>query len=358
MQGNKRHQYYMDRAFELAELGKPYVRSNPAVGCVIIHKDTIIGEGFHREFGGPHAEINAILSVQSGDIDKLKEATFYITLEPCSFVGKTPSCANHLIETGVKHVVIGSLDPNPKVRRRGVQMMREQGVYVEVLNYAQTNANLNPGFYSAMLHGRPYVTLKWAQSSDGFIGQKGQGSVPISGQKSQRFTHTWRSEHHAILVGSNTILEDNPRLDVRLIEGESPQVIILDRRGRLTGNEMIFSLGREVWIFSYEKKEIKHHRWITVDSDKHLIISVFEAMLAEEMNTLFVEGGRQTHQAFLDGPMWWDELRYFTSKKSLGEGIQAPMLPDDSAPYKTLDVGDDELIILRSKQTWQNFISL
>ena len=348
----------MDRAFQLAELGKPYIRSNPAVGCVIIHKDTIIGEGYHKEFGGPHAEIHAISSVQSVDMDKLKEATFYVTLEPCSFVGKTPSCANHLIKTGVKHVVIGSLDPNPKVSGRGVEVMRDQGVHVEVLNYAQTNANLNPGFYSAMLHGRPYVTLKWAQSKDGFIGQSGQGSMPISGPKSRHLTHTWRSEHHAILVGSNTILEDNPRLDVRLVEGECPQVIVLDRRGRLTGNETIFALGREVWVFSHIEKENKHHRWITVDSDKPLIPMVFETMLAQEMNTLFVEGGRQIHQAFLDGRMRWDELRYFTSREMLGHGITAPAIPADCTTYVTEDVGDDAMVILRSKQTWQNFISL
>ena len=144
-----------------------------------------------------------------------------------------------------------------------------------------------------------------------FIGQSGQGSMPISGPKSRYLTHSWRSEHHAILVGSNTILEDNPRLDVRLVEGESPQVIVLDRRGRLTGNETIFALGREVWVFSHTEKEINHHRLITVDSNKPLIPKVFELMLAHEMNTLFVEGGRQIHQAFLDGPMWWDELRYF-----------------------------------------------
>ena len=358
MQGNKRHQFYMDRAFQLAELGKPYIRSNPAVGCVIIHKDTIIGEGYHKEFGGPHAEINAISSVKSVDMDKLKEATFFVTLEPCSFVGKTPSCANHLIDAEVKHVVIGSLDPNPKVSGRGVEMMREQGVHVEVLNYAQTNANSNSGFYSAMLQDRPYVTLKWAQSKDGFIGQKGQGSMRISGPKSRHLTHTWRSEHHAILVGSNTILEDDPRLDVRLVEGESPQIIVLDRRGRLTGNETVFSLGREVWIFSYQVKEIKDHRWITVDSNTPLIPKVFEVMLAHEMNTLLVEGGRQIHQAFLKDPMWWDELRYFTSRERLGHGIEAPSIPADCAPYITEDVGDDEMVILRSKQTWQNFISL
>ena len=348
----------MDRAFQLAELGKPYVRSNPAVGCVIIHNDTIIGEGYHKEFGGPHAEINAISSVKSGDLDKLKEATLYVTLEPCSFVGKTPSCANHLIETGVKHVVIGSLDPNPKVSGRGVGMMRARGIQVEVLHYAKTNANLNPGFYSAMLHSRPYVTLKWAQSKDGFIGQLGKGSVPISGPKSRYLTHAWRSEHHAILVGSNTILEDDPRLDVRLVKGESPQVIVLDRRGRLTGNEKVFTLGWEVWVFSHTEKEMKNHRWITVDSNKPLIPKVFATMLAHEMNTLFVEGGRLIHQAFLEGPMWWDELRYFTSKEMLGHGIDAPAIPADCTPYVKEDAGDDEMVILRSKQTWQNFISL
>ncbi len=347
----------MDRAFELAGLGKPKIRSNPAVGCVIIHNDTIIGEGYHKEFGGPHAEINAISSVKSGDLDKLKEATFYVTLEPCSFVGKTPSCANHLIEMGVKHVVVGSLDPNPKVAGRGVEMMRARGIQVEVLDYAETNANLNPGFYSAMLHGRPYVTLKWAQSKDGFIGQIGQGSMAISGPESRNVTHSWRSQHHAILVGSNTILEDNPRLDVRLVEGESPQVIVLDRRGRLIGNEKIFSLGREVWVFSHAAKEINDHRWITVDSAQPLIPVVFETMMAYEMNTLFVEGGRLIHQAFLEGPMWWDELRYFTSRDVLGHGVSAPDIPADSVPYVREEVGGDEMVILRAKQIWQNFIS-
>ncbi|MGB0457001.1 MAG: bifunctional diaminohydroxyphosphoribosylaminopyrimidine deaminase/5-amino-6-(5-phosphoribosylamino)uracil reductase RibD [Chitinophagales bacterium] len=347
----------MDRAFELAGLGKPKIRSNPAVGCVIIHNDTIIGEGYHKEFGGPHAEINAISSVKSGDLDKLKEATFYVTLEPCSFIGKTPSCANHLIEMGVKHVVVGSLDPNPKVAGRGVEMMRARRIQVEVLEYSETNANLNPGFYSAMLHGRPYVTLKWAQSKDGFIGQTGQGSMAISGPESRNVTHSWRSQHHAILVGSNTILEDNPRLDVRLVEGESPQVIVLDRRGRLTGNEKIFSLGREVWVFSHAAKEINDHRWITIDSAQPLIPAVFETMMAYEMNTLFVEGGRLIHQAFLEGPMWWDELRYFTSRAVLGHGVSAPDIPADSVPYVREEVGGDEMVILRAKQIWQNFIS-
>ena len=258
---------------------------------------------------------------------------------------------------GVKHVVVGSLDPNPKVAGRGVEMMRARGIQVEVLEYAETNANLNPGFYSAMLHGRPYVTLKWAQSNDGFIGQIGQGSMAISGPESRNVTHSWRSQHHAILVGSNTILEDNPRLDVRLVEGESPQVIVLDRRGRLTGNENIFSLGREVWVFSHAAKEINDHRWITVDPTQPLIPAVFETMMAYEMNTLFVEGGRLIHQAFLEGPMWWDELRYFTSRDLLGHGVSAPDIPADSVPYVREEVGGDEMVILRAKQIWQNFIS-
>ena len=149
--------------------------------------------------------------------------------------------------------MIGSLDPNPKVSGNGVEMMRARGIQIEVLQYAETNANLNPGFYSAMLNGRPYVTLKWAQTKDGFIGQTGQGSMPISGTKSRLLTHAWRSEHHAILVGSNTVLEDDPRLDVRLVEGESTSHV-LDRRGRRRKGNDILLRSRGVGFFPSRKR--------------------------------------------------------------------------------------------------------
>ncbi|WP_420148514.1 bifunctional diaminohydroxyphosphoribosylaminopyrimidine deaminase/5-amino-6-(5-phosphoribosylamino)uracil reductase RibD, partial [Spirosoma sp.] len=216
------HQFML-RALELASLGRGHVSPNPMVGCVIVYEPDgpnaeprIIGEGWHQRYGDWHAEVNAIRSVRPDDAHLLPEATVYVTLEPCSHWGKTPPCADLLIENRVKRVVCCNDDPNPLVAGRGFSKLRAAGISVETGLLAEQGRSLNARFFTFFEQKRPYVILKWAETTDGFIAGEGGQPVKISGELSHRLVHRWRSEEDAIMVGTNTARVDNPRLNIRL----------------------------------------------------------------------------------------------------------------------------------------------
>jgi len=245
----------MQRALDLAERGKGAVRPNPMVGCVIVHEEKIIGEGYHEQYGGPHAEVQAFASVS--DPQLLAEATVYVSLEPCSHWGKTPPCANLLVEKGIKSVVVATLDPNPLVAGKGVQLLEVAGISVQVGLLEQEARWQNRRFFCQQEKHRPYVILKWAQTQDGFIARENFDSKWISGTQSRQLVHQWRAEEQAILVGKNTALHDNPRLNVRDWTGSDPIRVVLDSKLELPTDLHLFDQQiPTLYLYYPEKRKI------------------------------------------------------------------------------------------------------
>lgn len=288
------NEIFMRRALQLARGGEGRVAPNPMVGAVVVARDRIIGEGFHRTYGGPHAEVNAIDSVKEADLPLLREATVYVTLEPCSHYGKTPPCALLLVEKGVKRVVIGAPDPNPLVAGRGVSMLREAGIEVTEGVLLDECMAINRRFMTFHSLHRPWILLKWAQSADGFMAAIDEAGNPrpvtFSNPLSSVWMHRERAGVQAIMVGSHTILTDHPRLDVRLWAGNNPEKI-----GCPHGLDL---------------------RRLMNDLTRRGITS------------LMVEGGPTLLASFIREGLY-DEIRIETAPATLGKGLRAPLLPPD-----------------------------
>lgn len=290
----------MRRALELARHGELDASPNPMVGAVIVAPDgRIIGEGWHRRHGEGHAEVNAVASV--ADPSMLRDATMYVTLEPCSHYGKTPPCASLIIGKGIPRVVIGCLDPFEKVSGRGVNMLREAGVEVITGCLEAECVALNRKFMTAHRLHRPYVTLKWAESADGYI--DGHVSTPVTSM----LVHKLRATHDAILVGSGTVLADRPSLDTRLFAGRSPLRVILDRRGR-TG-------------MASEDNTL-------VYSDYSELIEVLSDLYSRGVTSLLVEGGADVLRSFMAAGLW-DAIRIERGTVNFGGNVKAPELNGD-----------------------------
>lgn len=277
------------------------------VGCVIVHDSNIIGEGFTSPYGGAHAEVNAINSVK--DKSLLKEATLYVTLEPCSHFGKTPPCSHLIIDHGIKNVVIGCVDDNKKVAGQGIAKLKEAGCNVTVGVLEHDCKEHHKRFFTFHNKKRPYTILKWAETADGFIAplhKKVKQPVWITNQYSRQLVHKWRAEEQAILVGTNTVLEDNPSLTTRDWKGKHPIRIVLDK------NE---TLSKDFKVFDNEAETIL----IRDTSAETICDSLFEA----NINSVIVEGGAKTLQLFMNSGLW-DEARVFIGQSDFREGIKAP----------------------------------
>ena len=328
---------FMQRALDLAERGKGAVHPNPRVGCVLVHKGKIIGEGYHQQYGGPHAEVNAIASVN--DPQLLAEATAYVSLEPCSHYGKTPPCANLLIEKGIKSVVVATLDPNPLVAGKGVKLLEEAGISVQVGLLEQEARWQNRRFFCKQEKHRPYLILKWAQTQDGFIARENFDSKWISGTQSRQLVHQWRAEEQAVLVGKNTALHDNPRLNVRDWTGTDPIRLVLDSKLELPSNLHLFDQQIPTLCYNTLKnKSLPNLEWVKLPE-----LSL-EALLADlqarNIQSVLIEGGSQVLQQFLAAGLW-DEARVFTSPITFERGIAAPTFTQ--VPAESYAVGEDQL---------------
>lgn len=241
----KTHHKWMKEALELASLGKGYVSPNPLVGCVVVdNKGNKIGEGFHKKFGESHAEVNAISSITNKEL--LSGATVYVTLEPCSHIGKTPPCADMLAALPLKEVIIAMKDPNPKVNGNGIRILKNAGIKVQVGILESEAEKLNEFFIHHQNFGRPFITLKIAQTADGFLAAADGDSQWISGKQSRKKVHEWRAEYDAVLIGRTTAMADNPSLTVRHIKGRQPKRIVIDGP---------FELPRDLNVFSDKYEE-------------------------------------------------------------------------------------------------------
>ncbi len=313
----------MQRALQLAWNGLGQVSPNPMVGCVVALDGKIIGEGYHQKYGGPHAEVNAINSVT--DKSKLRQATVYVTLEPCSHQGKTPPCADLLITHQVKRVVVAAGDPNPLVNGRGIEKLRNAGINVDTGIYEAEAMKQNARFNTFFQKNRPYIILKWAQTRDGFIARSDFSSKWISNSSSRQLVHKWRTEEDAILIGKNTAIYDNPKLTSRDWKGKDPLRVVLDRKKMLEKNLNLFTDEKPTLVYTLQSPEaLKQTEWIRL-AENHFLEDLLSDLHKRKIQSLIVEGGSATLQAFIDKGLW-DEARVFIGSNTFKEGISAPKL--------------------------------
>ncbi len=317
------------------------VAPNPMVGCVIVHNNEIIGEGYHEHYGGHHAEVNAINSVKNKDL--LKDSTFYVSLEPCNHHGKTPPCSDLLVHHKVKRIVIGCVDSFEKVAGKGIEKLKAAGIEVIINILEKECLELNKRFFTFHEKKRPYIILKWAQTQDGFISREKddiQNNNWITGEESKTLVHQWRSEEAAILIGYNTALIDNPQLNTRLVEGENPLRLIIDKNLSLPAHLHIFDNSTPTIIFnSIENKKVENTEWVKVASIQEIIDFLYH----RNITSITIEGGAKTLQNFIDLNLW-DEALVFVADKIFESGVKAPLI--DRKITTEVAVGSDKLLIL------------
>ncbi len=314
---------YMQRAFDLARLGIGSVSPNPQVGCVIVKEGEVIGEGWHQVYGQPHAEVNAVASVK--DQSQLAGSTVYVNLEPCSHTGKTPPCAELLIKQKVKKVVIANIDTNPLVGGTGIRKLSEAGIEVVTGVLEKQGRELNKRFFTFHEQDRPYIILKWAQTTDGFIARSNYESKWISNEFSRQLVHKWRSEEDAVLVGTKTAAHDNPMLTVRDWSGRNPMRLVMDRFLRLPDTLNLFDRKVQTICFNLLKHEEHANLTLIRLDERDFIKSILDYLVKEKIQSVMVEGGSLTLALFIEAG-WWDEARIFTSPRLFHSGIQAPKL--------------------------------
>nr|WP_314896509.1 bifunctional diaminohydroxyphosphoribosylaminopyrimidine deaminase/5-amino-6-(5-phosphoribosylamino)uracil reductase RibD [uncultured Flavobacterium sp.] len=344
----KTHEKYIKRCIELAKNGLGTTYPNPLVGSVIVYNDTIIGEGWHKKAGEPHAEVNAVNSVK--DKSLLKKATIYVSLEPCSHFGKTPPCCDLIIKNKIPNVVIGTIDPNIKVAGNGIKKLIEAGIQVTVGILEAECHELNKRFFTFHEKKRPYIILKWAESQDGFIApleKDEKKPVWITTVYSRQLVHKWRTEEQAILVGTQTVIDDNPKLNARDWYGNNPIRLILDQNNRIPEDSHIFDIETKTIVFSKSKTTIEKENTIfeVIDFEQNIAKQIVKALYQHQIQSVIIEGGRQTVQTFIDANLW-DEARIFVGNIQFTAGTKAPIL--DKKPFEKYSIGNDELIISRN----------
>lgn len=320
----------MFRCLQLALAGKGQVSPNPLVGAVIVHKGKIIGEGYHRQYGTAHAEPQAIASVK--DQSLLKDSTLYVNLEPCSHYGRTPPCASLIIEKQIPRVVIGSFDPYPEVSGRGICLLKEAGIEVETNFLREECEEINKRFLTFYRKNRPYIILKWAQSSDNFIDRKrtqGEEIPPVhfSNELTRLFVHKQRAEEDAVLIGTNTALLDNPSLNIRFWSGKNPIRVILDKQLKIPSNYHLYNMEMAPSLFLTEKEydSTENILFGKIDSNQHLPSQILQILHELKIQSLIIEGGFRLLSLFINEKLW-DEAHIEVSPITLKEGVLAPTL--------------------------------
>ena len=339
---------YIKRCIELAKNGLGTTYPNPLVGCVIVYENKIIGEGWHKKSGEAHAEVIAIESVQNKEL--LSSSTLYVSLEPCSHFGKTPPCADLILKYKIPNVVIGTIDPNSKVAGKGIQKLKDSGVNVTFGILEKECNELNKRFFTFHRKNRPFIILKWAESSDGFISPKNkdeQKPVWISNEYSRQLVHKWRSEEQAILVGTQTIIDDNPSLTVRNWVGNNPIRVVIDRENTIDSSYNVFDNQAKTIVFS--NKEVTSNsdtiQYIKVDFDKNSTQVIVDKLFENNIQSIIIEGGKKTIQSFIDAHLW-DEARVFIGGINLNKGTKAPKI--NNTIYSKSYLKKDTLLTYRN----------
>jgi diaminohydroxyphosphoribosylaminopyrimidine deaminase/5-amino-6-(5-phosphoribosylamino)uracil reductase len=326
---------WMQRALDLALLGDGFVAPNPLVGCVIVNNNTLIGEGYHANYGGPHAEVRAFNSLN----EAAKGATVYVTLEPCSHFGKTPPCADLLIREQVRRVVIANLDPNPLVAGKGVQRLLQAGIDVDIAVLSNQGADLNRKFFHFYEQKRPWITLKFAESADGFIADSRSKPIRFSNELSQKLVHKLRTQHQAILIGVNTAESDNPQLSNRFWPGNSPIRMVIDPRNRMSRDRILITDDAPLRIFTNTYTHTQGQKqWIALG--ENMLDGLMDYCFKNNIQSILVEGGTKTLESFSNAGLG-DEILKIKSNILLHHGIESPF--KDSQWEKIEQVGSDNL---------------
>lgn len=344
------HEKYIKRCIELAQNGLGTTYPNPMVGSVIVYEGQIIGEGWHKKAGEPHAEVNAVKSVK--DKSLLKKATIYVSLEPCSHFGKTPPCCDLIIANEIPNVVVGTVDPNEKVAGKGILKLIEAGANVTVGVLEDECNELNKRFFTFHQKKRPFIILKWAESQDGFLSpekfsDQDRKPIWITNQYSRQLVHKWRTEEQAILVGTQTVINDNPKLNARDWSGNNPVRVVIDGNNRIESNSFIFDNSVKTIVFCNErtKESTENTQFETIDFNKNIIPQILAVLYQNQIQSVIIEGGRQTLQSFIEENLW-DEARIFIGENNFTTGTKAPIISRKNSS-KT-KIKNDELIQIRN----------
>lgn len=328
------HETFMKRALELALNGNGNVSPNPLVGSVIVHEGKIIGEGWHKKYGGPHAEVNAINNVM--DKSLLRDSTLYVNLEPCSHTGKTPPCADLIIKCGIPHVVISTMDVNPLVAGNGIRKLRDAGIKVTQDILKKEGAGLNRRFFTYIEKKRPHIILKWAETSDGFIARVNNDSKWISDHYSRQLVHKWRTEEDAVLIASGTAWYDNPRLNVRDWTGRDPVRIVIDRHLKLGANQHLFDRTQKTICYNLVKDQFDENLTFKLVTEENFLEGVVKDLFQQKIQSVIVEGGAHLLTSFINAHLW-DEARIFVSSKKFEQGVRAPNISGITQELRRLD---------------------
>ncbi len=339
-------EYFMLRCFELAQKGLGYVAPNPLVGSVLVNNGNIIGEGFHAEYGLDHAEVNAIRDAEKKYSEIVSTSELYVSLEPCSHFGKTPPCSDFIISKGIKKVYISNTDSNILVAGKGISKLRSAGIEVVENLLSDEGRKTNKRFFSFHEKKRPFIILKWAQTSDGFIGPISKEKIQISGNQSHELVHKWRSEEQAILVGKETAITDNPQLNVRLWEGKNPIRVVIDSKLLLPEDLNLFNQNITTIIFNSIKDQTENNiSFVKLNFKSSILNQLLSYLYSINIQSIIIEGGTITLQKFIDENLW-DEARIFTSPRKINYGIKAPVLSIKNCIEEIIPVSDDKLQII------------
>ena len=342
----------MLRCIELGKNGLGSTAPNPMVGCVIVHNNLIIGEGFTSRYGEAHAEVNAIRSI--ADKSLLKQATLYVTLEPCSHFGKTPPCADLIVEHQIPEVVIGLKDPNDKVSGKGIQRLKDSGCKIRLGVLEKECRKHHRRFLSFQEKKRPYIILKWAETADGFMApsKKSRSKNPepfwITDTASRQLVHQWRSEEQAILVGTTTVLHDNPKLTIRNWTGRNPIRLVLDKNLKIPSNFNVFDSSSKTIVCIAQGNDTNQSSGIDyreINFDKDVAAQLCALLYQEEITSVIIEGGAQTLNTFISEDLW-DEARIFRGGAVFKEGLAAPKII--GKPVMTQSLVNDTLILIQN----------
>jgi diaminohydroxyphosphoribosylaminopyrimidine deaminase/5-amino-6-(5-phosphoribosylamino)uracil reductase len=331
----------MQRCLQLASLGAGNVAPNPMVGAVLVNNGSIIGEGYHQQYGKAHAEVNCINSVAEQNKHLIANSTLYVSLEPCAHFGKTPPCADLIIEYKIPTVVIGCSDQYHEVNGKGIAKLKAAGIHVIKGILEEEAKAINKRFFTFHQQKRPYIILKWAQSKDHTIANTDFSSIQISNDYSNRLVHKWRSEEAAIMVGTHTALYDNPSLTTRLWQGKNPIRVVIDKKLQLPVTHKLFSGEAKTLIFNNIKNEVVEMiEYCKIDELQPAIPQILYHLHQQNIQSILVEGGAILLRSFIDCGLW-DEARIITNTKMIvGKGIAAPLLSNQEL-IQTENWGND-----------------
>ena len=331
----------MARCLELARLGIGHTAPNPMVGAVLVHGDRIIGEGYHQVYGGPHAEVNCINSVSPENISLISSSTLFVSLEPCAHFGKTPPCADLIIEKKIPRVIVACRDPFESVNGKGIEKLEKAGIDVTVGVLEKEAIELNKRFFTLHRKNRPYIILKWAQTADHKIASLGRERLIISNEFTNRKTHQWRTEEAAILVGTNTALKDDPQLNNRLWPGKAPVKLLIDLSLKVPSSAKLFSGGNTIVYNSTKSGKEGNIEWYRIDPNSSLPEQVIGHLKSQHLLSVLVEGGARLLQSFINENLW-DEARVITNTSlSIGPGLHAPEFLRAQKVQKTDQIQSD-----------------